>query len=302
MIDPKIRIKMKINKIGNWKILEELGNGGNGVVHKVQNENGEYGALKLLHKNHYKKPERIERFISEIKAMNSCQDIEGILKVLDYDIPSTPSTKSQIWFVSELAIPMQNKIDGYTLENLVEICVSYAKTLKKMHSRGIYHRDIKPDNLFFKDDKWFIGDFGLATFPDKPDLTKENEKLGPLFYMAPEMLLDAQNANGASADVWSLAKLIWKLGTFQNYPIEGTLRQDETSTQLSTYNNNPRAFLLEPILESATSLNPKDRITMEDFYLEIDSWLYPKTNDKKSNVTNVDSIKEKISGMFLKAE
>jgi serine/threonine protein kinase len=90
-----------------------------------------------------------------------------------------------------------------------------------MHARGYSHRDIKPNNIFKFNEVWCLGDFGLVDFSEKGELTRKGEKLGPALYIAPEMLNEAAHADGTRADVYSLAKLLWKLATGQKYPLQG---------------------------------------------------------------------------------
>lgn len=235
--------------------------------------------------------------------MRNCSDIEGVLPLIDFEIPSLINSSNPIWFVSELAIPMEKIINEKTdLVEIIKACHSFAETLEKLHQRGISHRDIKPDNLFYLNNKWAIGDFGLVEYPEKNNITGENEKMGPLFYMAPEMLLNPTNSNGNSADVWSLAKTLWKLGTNQRYPIEGTLRKDIPALKLSTYSQHPKAYLLDPILEAATNIEPKQRISMSKFKEELNSWLdslITKNNQSISANTDLNSVKRKLSNMWL---
>ena len=83
--------------------------------------------------------------------------------------------------------------------------------------------------MFLLDEKWILGDFGLATFPDKPALTQEGRKLGPLHYLAPEMLNEPTTALGGPADVYSLGKTLWVAATGQRYPLPGEHRLEHAT-------------------------------------------------------------------------
>ena len=208
-------MKIKVGQnFGKWQLIEKLGRGGNGLVWKVTSKEGVHGAIKLLHPRNLSDEKRYYRFNQEIEVMRKCQNISGILPLLDSKVVESPSSNNQPWFVSALAVTLETRLGSdYSLRDVVMACASYAETLKNMHQRGFSHRDIKPDNLFVLDQNYVIGDFGLVDFPDKTPLTREGEKLGPTFYIAPEMLNDALNADGKLADVYSLAKTLWKLGT-----------------------------------------------------------------------------------------
>jgi len=115
------------------------------------------------------------------------------------------------WLVTPVAMPCPYETKPCDLSEAVDLCLALATTLSQLHSRGIAHRDIKPSNIFRLDGCWVLGDFGIASFPHKPKLTAKGEKLGPIHYIAPEMLNDADDADWRSADVYAVAKLLWKL-------------------------------------------------------------------------------------------
>lgn len=150
-----------------------------------------------------------------------------------------------------------------------------ARVLVLIHGRGISHRDIKPDNLFRYKGRWTVGDFGLADFEGKLAKTREGEKIGPVFYIAPEMLNDALSADGAPADCYSLAKTLWVLITGQRFPLPGSLLRNIEALKASTYVSDERAPLLDAILEAETNHSPSARPTMEEFARELDTWLVP---------------------------
>jgi hypothetical protein len=80
-----------------------------------------------------------------------------------------------------------------------------------------------PDNLFFFENRFAVGDFGLVSFEGKSADTAQGERIGPMFFMAPEMLNSAIEADGQFADVYSLAKTLWVMATGQRSPQPGRL-------------------------------------------------------------------------------
>jgi serine/threonine protein kinase len=127
------------------------------------------------------------------------------------------------------------------LEDVVQAAVAVAETLASLATRGVFHRDIKPENLFRLDGGSVIGDWGLADFPNKEDVTVTYQKLGPLYYIAPEMLLDAKSASPGPADVFSLAKTLWVLASGASHPPPGALHPEVTSHRLTSRIAHPRA-------------------------------------------------------------
>jgi serine/threonine protein kinase len=80
------------------------------------------------------------------------------------------------------------------------------------HSNGVIHRDLKPDNIYFRADGTpVVGDFGLCFVDDGGQLTNTEEAVGSRFYCAPE-LRDGRLRPGVpekAADVYSLGKVLY---------------------------------------------------------------------------------------------
>ena len=180
------------------------------------------------------------------------------------------------WLVSKLAIPLNDAFgDNQPLKAVIRLCLALAETLAAMHERGVAHRDIKPENIFLDGERWSLGDLGLADFPDKGAITSEGEKLGPMYYIAPEMLNNAAGADGRPADVFSLSKLMWKLTTGQRYPLPGVQSADQTALTLSAYVAEAGVHSLDRLIEAATQTDPRRRPTMREFSNALAKWLEP---------------------------
>src|SRR5207247_463379 len=91
------------------------------------------------------------------------------------------------WYVMPVATPIREAL-GSDPEpwTVVGALAEIACTLATLAAEGVWHRDIKPDNLFNLGDRWVVGDFGLVSYPDKNPRTEHGRKLGPADYMAPE--------------------------------------------------------------------------------------------------------------------
>ncbi|MEQ1866568.1 MAG: protein kinase [Micropepsaceae bacterium] len=270
---PRTELKPGL-RFGPWELLERLGEGGNGTVWKVRGSAGGLGALKVLRNASDEK--RNARLADEISAMRSCQDIPGVLPLLDAHSPARPSHSDPAWFVSALAVSNSKLGDRpLALKDTVIAVNSLARTLAEMHSRGYSHRDIKPDNILEYGGRWCLCDFGLANFPEKVVQTAEGEKLGPMFYIAPEMLNEAAKSDGTKADVYSMGKLLWKLATGQKYPLPGTHSRDTQGLTISAAVATSNAEALDGLLEAMTQFSPGRRPSMAQVAQELETWMLP---------------------------
>ncbi len=272
-------------KFGSWELVSFLGSGGNGEVWRAQGPDAT-GALKLLHPNRINKTD-FERFKAEVKVLKRLAEDPGVLPIHDSHLPPNLSKQDVPWMVTEVATTLTKAIKkGTDLERVVEAFAAYARTMARVHARDIAHRDLKPDNLFLLDERWVIGDFGLTTFPGKKALTGRR-KLGPMFYIAPEMLNDAASADGRAADVYSLAHCLWVMATGQSYPLPGQLRSDEPLVRLDIHVPHPRAAHLVGTLHDATAISPANRITMESLATQLEAWLNLEVAKEESDLSDL---------------
>lgn len=274
-------VKNKPKVVNGWSYntSKKLGDGGNGDVFLAKKE-GRDGALKELRidirkrdKAHVKK--QIARFRDEVVALKQCADIPGVIPVLDVDIGTDPNQRP--WFVMGLAKPLSKQLGKLPfLPDVVQAIHDIAQVLETMHGRGFSHRDIKPDNLFFYEERWTVGDFGLVSFEGKQGKTQPNERIGPIYYNAPEMLNDAIEADGRPADVFSLAKTLWVLATGQRFALPGAYDLNHEAFRIGTYlPAAERTAQLDNLIASATAFAPERRPTMAQVRTDLQAWLLP---------------------------
>ncbi|APS28628.1 protein kinase domain-containing protein [Pectobacterium brasiliense] len=260
--------KIRPQDLNGWLLGNSLGKGGNGQVWEVE-KNGQKGALK--HLLHDSKLPRVARFQDEVKAMRKCSDIPGVLPVYDEHLGSPPR-----WFVMAHATPIRDSLsDSAGLHDIVSAIHGIAKVLAAMHARGVTHRDIKPENLFIHNGIWSVGDFGLATFEGKESKTLSGEKIGPIHYIAPEMLNDAAKSKGEPSDVFSLAKTLWVLATGQNFALPGSYYSKYDVFRIGQYVDAERTSQLDKLIEASTAISPESRPNMKNFEDELAAWLAP---------------------------
>jgi hypothetical protein len=195
--------------MGRYRILERLGSGGMATVHRARDERLERDvAVKILLPNLAGDPLTAARFEREARSLAASSN-PGVVAVFDVDA-GDPSTGKEPFFVMELCRggSLADRLGGgraMAPDDLVPILVPIADGLADLHRRGIVHRDIKPQNILFGDDRAKLADFGLAQSDDGhsvSELTTPGTAVGTLAYLAPEVL--AGERATAAADVYGL--------------------------------------------------------------------------------------------------
>jgi len=257
---------------GGWTLDFRLGKGGNGDVWSVKrlDDPQATAAIKVLTKANQA---AVIRFRGEVGVLQKHTDVPGLLPVLDHYLPDEPTTASPAWYLMPRAKPLMKAL-ARDPKAIIQAVAKVARTLATLHVREVSHRDVKPDNLLVLDGEPYVGDFGLADFPEKPEITGKGEMLGPRWTIAPEMKRSPKTADGRLADVYSLAKTLWILLANDIRCFEGRYHPDDIAVALKNYLPTANLLhMLDDLLFRATANNPTDRPTMEQFESALGDWI-----------------------------
>ena len=195
---------------GHYKIIEELGRGGMGIVYKAEDtELQRIVALKFLPPQWTSDPEARERFIHEARAA-SALDHPNICAI--YEIRETEDGRMFIAMGCYEGESLREKLRRGPMkaESALDIAAQVALGMEKAHGKGIIHRDIKPANILVTNDGVAkVVDFGLAKLAGQVKLTREGTTVGTVAYMSPEQ------AKGEPVDqrtdIWSLGVVLYEM-------------------------------------------------------------------------------------------
>jgi serine/threonine-protein kinase len=200
----------------HYRILEQIGAGGMGVVYRARDEELERDvAIKVLPSGTLSDDESRRRFREEALSLARLNH-PNIATVHEFG-----SQDGIDFLVTEYisGVNLDAKIAGRPLppKTVLALGVQFANGLNAAHQQGLVHRDLKPGNIrITPDDRLKILDFGLARLakPDGDmDLTASIQKLedtmGTLPYMAPEQLR-GEKAD-ARSDIWSAGAVLFEM-------------------------------------------------------------------------------------------
>ena len=275
------------DQFGNWELINCLGKGGNGEVWKAKNANNEIAAIKISTKP---KISAFERFKAEVQVHLDHSDILGVLPVLDHLVTEEFDDENPSWFVMPLAKPFKKAVRNEFRLIIIEIG-KVSETLWELHERGVVHRDLKPENLLYYEGHPQVGDFGIADFPDKPDLTRDNQKLGAYWTIAPEMERNPKTADGKKADVYSLAKTLWMLLVNDKRSFAGQYLPGRRPMALSAFHADiPILHVIEGLLGEATANSPDERPDMDTFLKTLGRWVEDSQDYRQVSLVDWEAL------------
>jgi serine/threonine protein kinase len=222
------------DRIGQYEIIRELGQGGMGAVYAARDTKlGRKVAIKVLNSND--QPELTARFIIEAQATARCSH-ENIVVI--HEVGEHNGNPFMVLEYLQGAPLTQLLQDGRRLApaQVVELMVPVVRALSVAHAHNIVHRDLKPDNIFVTDAGVIkVLDFGIAklaqgteedalalarsaaaTGPEPSPrggraLTRLGTLMGTLPYMSPEQWSAGAGVVDARTDIWAVGIILFEM-------------------------------------------------------------------------------------------
>lgn len=218
-----------------YRIVRIIGVGGMAVVFEaVDTVMKRTVAVKMLKEEIAGDAQAVKRFINESRAVSMLSH-PNIVSIYDVSVRD------------DLKYIVMERVDGITLKNymnsrgplppkeIMNYTAQILRALDHAHSKGIIHRDIKPQNIMLlKNGKIKVTDFGIAKLPNAETVTMTDKAIGTVYYISPEQ------ASGKKidprSDIYSLGVVMYEMATGK-LPF---VADSPVSVALMQVNNQPR--------------------------------------------------------------
>jgi pSer/pThr/pTyr-binding forkhead associated (FHA) protein/tRNA A-37 threonylcarbamoyl transferase component Bud32 len=200
-------------RIGQYEVIDTLGEGGMGVVYKARHTFLEtVVAIKVIKEEMVMHADIVKRFLQEAKLGISL-DHPHIIRIQDAGEYENVYFISMEYFESQDAHFIVKKTGPMPCPEVLRIALQMTDALDYAHKRGVIHRDVKPSNILINKAHSFakLADFGLAKAwqtAGANHLTASGQTLGTIQYISPEQLEDSRNVS-PQADIFSLGASIY---------------------------------------------------------------------------------------------
>ncbi|MDS4029407.1 MAG: protein kinase [Candidatus Contendobacter sp.] len=256
--------------IPGYQIERQLGQGGMAIVYLALQESlHRRVALKVIKPVLTTDEEFAQRFMREGRIIAQLSD-PYIVTV--YDIASYEGT----YYLSMEYLPgdtLQHRIrNGLPLDESLAIARAIASALHYAHHRGIIHRDIKPQNILFRENGCpVLTDFGIAkTLGGSTIMTRTGLSLGTPRYMSPEQIRG--QAVDARSDLYSFGVLFYEMLTGNApYTAEDSFALAMMHVTAPVPELPPRLHRFQPIINKLLDKDPSRRFqTGQEFIATLD--------------------------------
>ena len=211
---------------GRYLVSEKIGGGGMGVIYRGRHQVIDREvAIKFLHPRFTQDPKSRQRFLGEARAANQINH-EHIIDITDFGETEDGLVYLVMEYLPGRTLETEIARGPLALPRALKIAQQTAAGLARAHELDVYHRDVKPANVFLVrrgDDPDFVKllDFGIARFERESRITDAGTLMGTPEYMAPEQM---QGHVGPLTDLYALGCVLYEMITGRP-PFKGSMSE-----------------------------------------------------------------------------
>ncbi|MCH7739192.1 MAG: protein kinase, partial [Chloroflexi bacterium] len=202
---------MSRQRIGQYRIVEEIATGAQGVIYRAFDEvNNRLVAIKIPELGRGAPDAFIERFRREAEVMSSI-DHPNVVKIYDVGVEDGRHYLAMELMPGSLFSLIESG-EALPVASAVRFAIQIADGLSAAHSVGVVHRDIKPQNVLIDADGVAkVADFGIARGEMMPTMTATGAMMGTPYYMSPEQAAGEQA--DSRSDIYSMGCVLYQMLT-----------------------------------------------------------------------------------------
>lgn len=245
-----------MEELGGYRLVEELGSGGMGVVHLAMDGDNRPVAVKVLHPHIAHDDTARQRLAREVRTLRRIKH-PRIAEVLDAELDSErPFIVTE--FVDGMTLSDDVREHGpFSEDELVHFGHALLDALGAVHDAGVIHRDLKPANVMIMDGEPMVIDFGIAQVADEVRVTATGLVMGTPGYLSPE-IADGKRSS-EKTDWWGWAATMAFAATGRNPYGSGPLEAVLSRVAMGRANLEGAPPHFVPLLRACLDPKPERR-------------------------------------------
>jgi WD40 repeat protein/predicted Ser/Thr protein kinase len=284
---PSVPGKLRLpDRIGRYRVLRVLGEGGMGAVYEAEQDSPQRPvALKVIRPG-LLAPALLKRFAQEVEILGRLHH-PGIAQIYEAGVAEDGQPFFAMEFIRGLPLDEYARRQALPLRERLELLARVCDAVQHAHDQGVIHRDLKPANILVQESgQPKVLDFGVARATDADlltgaGLTRTGDLLGTPDYMSPEQVAADPAAIDHRADVYALGVILFELLAHRlPYQLEGRplaevarLILEEEPPWLGSVNPELRGDV-ETIVAKALAKDPARRYpSAADLAADLRRWL-----------------------------